>query len=301
MVTIVTLSNDILRQICKFLSPFGRLIFASTSHHLRLAVPKTLYKAFTFRDAVANLAHFELAKSMPKFPKVSTDFFIDLAAEVRSIEVLKWYVQNSSCGIARQVSLAAAKYGLIEVIGWMLMTKKCLTLCGCTLDYVSEDMATLTVQSGNLEAVKLLYAHGWQPKPAATFLMASQMDWSMLTWAKAKNFPWSPVAVMRAAASNGNIALMERLLLDYGCTPENCGGNIVGWAAESGHLQAAQWAHAQKFSLDRFSIEYVISNKHLHVVQWLLLDVGCPWDPFYLQMALDNRDQVMATWMQTTF
>lgn len=307
MTTLCNLKRNLMQRIVCQLTTLDKFILATTCKELYARFKEYPRNQCNMLDAVASMAHFHFAWTMPKFPVESFERVMEAAAYVGNLHVLEKFAPQIKFPTHQHLLEIILSRGHVHMATWLCSHyKRFLILNG----YAAE----LVGSSGNLEMLKMLHRQtrfGVHMMDTITTIAAQRMDTKMLAWALSAGFPFFPRQYMEDAARTGNIARMEWLLANNFCMVTHCGTNIVTLPASAGLLDVAKWAHSRGFPTDVQTlyrcIDIAILNGHVAVAHWLFHVVGRdgsrqpqPGDQWFtplLVLAVSMQELRMVTWI----
>lgn len=299
---LLNLPAHILRRIALYLSMLDVCLFAQTCQYTYTSLPKVV-RTFAVKDAVTSPERFDFVYNMLNFPQKELKRFLLAAAVCNNLPVVQRFYEKYKFSQPQNVLVHAVRNNHLDTVRWLLATYRVdgegeyqhYSRTSVSLDTEIAQLAR------SIEMLQLLRANGLRWNFRTTFAAARNRDAVLLAWAVKNGCPWDPRLCFEEAAFARDLDQLA-WLLDNGWTPMQSGNYICLFFASNGYLPELQWTYERGFPLDPVPCtETSIFHQNLPMLQWLLLEVGCPWNPIYTQYALDRpNNEAMVTWMRTT-
>jgi len=208
---------------------------------------------------------------------------------------------------------AAAKYGHLELLGWLHARG---LFCGA-------DLCCIAANAGYTEILRWARNHGHTLDGLAACAASAGGHLETLQWLTDQGVAYGAMEVAVDAAKNGHLHILRWLARNgtvqqfgTGVSAHACAGghwDIVRWLRENGHpcsermyfsigqhgnLEMLQWARAHGLGWSETACEGAASGGHLEALQWARSN-GCPWSERTCALAASGGHLDVLKWARS--
>jgi len=206
------------------------------------------------------------------------------AARHNRRDALDW-IRARDKPFGESVCAQAAKGGHLDLLQWLRGE------CNAPWD---ADTCTNAARRGHLELLQWARENGCPWDDGACEYAAASGHFSIVKWLRANGCPWSSGTCLWAAA-RGDLVML-RWAHTNGCPLHS---SVMRAALVNGHLDVAKWlgAHGYIPLLTKDHVLQVVDAGHLHILAWLMVDVGLRRYPEMATRAVLYGHQHILNWL----
>lgn len=158
------------------------------------------------------------------------------------------------------------------------------------------DMAAKMARHGANESLRWAYNQGMPWDERAGTAAGKHGHLETLQMLIANHAPINAKAIVRTAASHGQMHVLEWIMLDGARCEVALDELMCSGAARNGKLDALQWLRARHCPWGALTIADAAAGGHLHVIEWARAN-GCPWDRQATMWAARNGHFKVLKWL----
>lgn len=163
-------------------------------------------------------------------------------------------------------------------------TKEVLAITYPNLFNKQNNLVSLAAKFNHLNLLKWLNNNKYKFTSDVCFYASLNDNLEMLRWAKRSDCKWS-INIVHNAIRDDNLVILK-LIHEFGSFPKY--NNMCVLAAEYGHLDIIIWARSVNYRCNSFVCSTAAEYGHYHIVKWYVDNVGCKWNPYVYNYALNN-------------